>query len=79
MAAFNFSKATDADGNEVEPGTSFDYSGIRCVADFSRERIASDSRLSSHPKPFKCVIKPRSTELDRLIRQATGPESPEEP
>jgi len=61
MAAFDFSKATAADGNEVEPGTSFDYSGIR------------------HPKPFKCVIKPRSTELDRLIRQATGSESPEEP
>lgn len=71
LAAFDISKVLE-NGVEVEPSIEYTTGTVRWVAYRFRGHLFS--RLNcikqSHPKPFKCSIKPRSSQADNLIRTA---------
>lgn len=69
LAVFDVSKAIGEDGKIIEPAVEFTSGTIRYVFVFF-PRLFNSAWLTytcSHPKPFKCSIKPRSAKAEALI------------
>jgi len=68
LAAFDISKAVE-NGVEITPEVDPTSGTIRYVASNRVRGADLDIHTSSHPKPFKCSIKPRSAKALELIQQ----------
>lgn len=72
LYVFDISKAKDEKGDDILPEV--DFRGfIRYVSVLQSCRPML-THLDSHPVPFKCDIRPRSTEAASLIARATAQE-----
>jgi hypothetical protein len=77
LATFDIKKATDENGNVIEPTYEYISALVTCVLPFSvclfyLLTIFFKIRL---PKPYECSIKPRSKEAEALIRSAAHQEA----
>ncbi|KAG1886216.1 cytochrome P450 [Suillus subluteus] len=68
LAVFDISKVVE-NGVEITPEFEPSLDSIRCVAYFVMSGAGLDKHTPSHPKPFKCSIKPRSATALGLIQQ----------
>lgn len=71
LYVFDISKARDENGREIIPEVEYDgfiryrlFVNIHCIG---LKSLFFDG-FHSHPRPFKCSIKPRSKEAEELIR-----------
>ena len=70
LAVYNIRKAVDEDGNPIEPTTEYTTGLIRYVPVLAGTRVTyANIFYTSHPKPFKCIITPRSEGAKALIGQ----------
>ena len=71
LALFEIKKAVDEDGREITPDGEYIRGFLWYVALYMYLAMGPDQRLFlghfSHPKPFPCVIKPRSKEHEQLL------------
>lgn len=70
LATLDISKATDENGDTIEPDVQFNDSVFRCAAAVTIFVFTAQVfPLYSTPSPFKCTILPRSEQAARLIQQ----------
>lgn len=65
LATFDIAMAQDEHGRNIVPEVSYSGGLVRCV--FFSMRITLIGEIPSHPLPFKCTIKPRSSRAAALI------------
>lgn len=72
LATLDISKATDESGKTIEPEVAFTSTIVRYFFSLSSRNVCGSPRseLSSHIKPFKCHITPRSEHAVELVQQA---------
>jgi len=73
IATMDISKAMDENGNLITPPLEFTTGFVRFVSFslffFLKKDVLFISFSKSHPKPFKCSIRPRSEQAVMLIQQ----------
>ena len=69
-AVFNISKAKDENGNIIEPVCEYTAGLLRQVYSSTASGNCRANSLvrTSHPKPFKCSVTPRSENAVSLIK-----------
>jgi hypothetical protein len=68
LAVFDISEVVE-NGVEITPEIDPSSGTIRYVALVIVYCVGLDTRFLSHPKPFKCSIKPRSAKALSLIQE----------
>jgi hypothetical protein len=80
LSTLNISKVKDENGQEITPEIAFDATivGYVCIYEAASGPLALffahlffGLLLASKPKPFKCLIAPRSEKANSLVTQAT--------
>jgi len=71
IATMDIGKAMDENGNVITPPLEFTTGFVRFVSSFFslKKDVLFISLSKSHPKPFKCSIRPRSEQAVMLIQQ----------
>lgn len=77
IATMDIGKAMDENGNVITPPLEFTTGFVRFVSFslslffcfFLKKDVLFISFSKSHPKPFKCSIRPRSEQAVMLIQQ----------
>jgi len=77
ISVFDIKKATDENGNVIEPTYEYIPSVVMCVSLFLAclFYLLNLFLLTRLPKPYKCSIKPRSKEAEALIRSYANQEA----
>ena len=59
LATFDFLKAQDDHGNEIDISPQFTTDAVSCVAVLSLQSLVCNPAIDRQPKPFPCRIVPR--------------------
>jgi hypothetical protein len=70
LAVFNIGKSLRENGLVDEPVPEFTTGFVRYVVDYIHALNITNC-ISSHPKPYKCILVPRAREMEDAIRSAT--------
>jgi len=77
ISVFDIKKATDENGNVIEPTHEYISGLVMCVSIFPAcfSYLGNFFSSTRTPKPYKCSIKPRSKEAEALIRSVSNQEA----